>query len=121
MKNLFVAPTEIPLTEHVSNDPKDLIENSLEKTVPYCQDVNPYLRANFGWVPQHIWIAPRHYYSYLAIYMTFLTSLCCFLNGIVLVATIKFKVSQWIIFMHISFLIHWHGTKTPFLINSIWV
>ena len=61
--------------------------------IPLCINANPYVMKNDGWIPQHIWIAPRTYYSYLSIYMTCLTGLCCFLNGIVVVATIKYKVS----------------------------
>ena len=69
-------------------------KTNLDELLPDCQDQNPYIRANFGWVPQHVWIAPRYYYSYLAIYMTLLTIFCCFLNGIVVIATIKNKVIE---------------------------
>ena len=60
--------------------------------VSLCRDWNPYVKANLGWVPQHIWIAPRHYYSILAVYMALLSLFTCFLNGSVVIATIKNKV-----------------------------
>ena len=61
---------------------------------------------NDGWIPQHIWIAPRTWYSYLAIYMAILTGLCCFLNGIVVAATMKYKVSTQKVFQIFDRLSH---------------
>jgi len=72
----------------VSNQSVEIFQDS----PPLCINANPYVMKNDGWIPIHIWIAPRHWYSYLAIYMTVLTTLCCILNGIVVVATIKYKV-----------------------------
>ena len=68
------------------------ITSLLQLGFPVCEELNPYVAKNDGWVPEHIWHAPRRYYSYLAIYTTFLTILCSFLNGTVIIATIKFKV-----------------------------
>ena len=60
---------------------------------PLCVNVNPYGMSNDDWIPKHIWIAPRTWYTFLAIYMTLLTISCCFLNGVVVAVTKKYKVS----------------------------
>ena len=80
------------MTGDITNASLDELNSALQEKMSLCQNLNPYVMKNDGWIPKHIWIAPRTWYSYLAIYMTCLTILCCFLNGIVIVATIKYKV-----------------------------
>ena len=59
----------------------------------YNESTNPYVLYGDGWVPDHIEIVSRGYYTFLAVYMTVLSILSFFLNGAVIVATIKYKVN----------------------------
>ncbi|XP_076814525.1 pinopsin-like [Clavelina lepadiformis] len=58
---------------------------------PYNESTNPYVLYGDGWVPDHIEIVSRGYYTFLAVYMTVLFILSCSFNSVVIVATIKYK------------------------------
>ena len=58
-----------------------------------CKSVHPHDYPGFDWIPAYITIASASGYSFMTVYMAFIVVGSTFLNGLVLVATYKFKVS----------------------------
>ncbi|CAK8681188.1 pinopsin-like isoform X2 [Clavelina lepadiformis] len=59
--------------------------------VTNSDSTNPYVLYGDGWVPDHIQIVSREYYTFISVYMTVLSILSCFFNSVVIVVTIKYK------------------------------
>lgn len=53
----------------------------------------PRFLPGYEWIPKHIDIVGRSTYSFMTVYMSFLFVISTFLNSLVVIATIKNKVS----------------------------
>ena len=78
---------------NADNSTASSLAEMVSTQTPYNESTNPYVLYGDGWVPDYVEIVSRGYYTFLAVYMTVLFILSCFFNSVVIVATIKYKVS----------------------------